>query len=488
MNPRSLKVQLMAGYAVLLIASFVLTGVITYEALRSSLTASLRESLLHRARQIARLVARQPAGAAGSRVWKEIDETYAPSQNDRFVRVTRIDGTVLYNSGRPADESFDPAMLPSPAWPANAQDCRKLPLSQGRHFLLAAFRTRTADGIYCLVEAGGPMDSVHADMRRWLIVLLCALPVIGAVAAGGAYALVKRSLSVVDRIAASAERISLHNLSQRLPVARTGDEIERLSVALNHMIGRLDSAFRQSRRFVADASHELRTPMTVLRGELESLVENPQSIPLERQRLASALEEVIRLSNIVEGLFSISRMDAGEAAAKWARFDLARVVAGTADQMMLLAADKKIEVRCDAPSSVWVEGDKARLKQVVVNLLDNAIKYTAEGGWVSLGVGAAGEQACLEVTDNGIGIAAEDLPKVFDRFFRVESSRSRELGGAGLGLSIVISICQSHQGTVEVSSSPGRGSVFLVKLPLARPMSEASDGAGREDSRAAQAA
>ena len=317
------------------------------------------------------------------------------------------------------------------------------------------------------METGAPMDEVQAHLRQWLLLLVSALPVAALIAVAGGSVLVKRALSPVDKIAASSERISSQNLSERLPVPRTGDELERLSVALNHMIERLDEAFQYSRRFVADASHELRTPLTVLRGEIESFVEEPQLSAEWRERLGSALEEVERLANIVEGLFAISRLDAGEAQAEWVRFDLAQLAAGTADQMFLLAEDKKIGLACTAPKGVWVEGDRARLKQVVVNLLDNAIKYTADGGEIAMTVGTIDSKAFLEVTDNGIGIPPEALPRIFDRFFRVDKARSRDLGGAGLGLSIVKSICAAHHGRVEASSTPGQGSRFRVELPLA---------------------
>jgi signal transduction histidine kinase len=217
---------------------------------------------------------------------------------------------------------------------------------------------------------------------------------------------------------------------------------------------------------VADASHELRTPLTVLRGELESFVQEPQLTPEWRERVGSAVEEVNRLANIVEGLFAISRLDAGEAAADWRPFDLAQLASSTAEQMCLLAEDKNITVTCTGTTGVWVEGDRARLKQVVVNLLDNAIKYTPPSGAVSLQVAAQDNKAVLEVADSGMGIPAEALPRVFDRFFRVDKARSREQGGAGLGLSIVKSICTAHHGRVEASSLPGRGARFRVELPL----------------------
>jgi len=185
--------------------------------------------------------------------------------------------------------------------------------------------------------------------------------------------------------------------------------------------------------------------------------------------VGSALEEVDRLAKIVQTLFAISRLDAGEAQQEWRRFDLGSLAAGTADQMSLLAEDKGISVNCNVEQEASVEGDRARIKQVVVNLLDNAIKYTPPGGSIHLNVRARGGKAILEVVDTGIGIPAGALPHVFDRFFRVDKARSREIGGAGLGLAIVKSICTAHGGRVGVESAEGRGSRFTVELPLAQP-------------------
>jgi signal transduction histidine kinase len=208
--------------------------------------------------------------------------------------------------------------------------------------------------------------------------------------------------------------------------------------------------------------------LTVLRGELEAFVQEPLLSAEWRERLGSALEEVERLGNIVEGLFAISRLDAGEAASEWVKFDLGGLAGATADQMSLLGEDKNVRVSCSAATDVWVEGDRSRMKQVVVNLLDNAIKYTPPGGTVDLTVSARQQKALLEVTDTGMGIPPEALPRIFERFFRVDGARSREQGGAGLGLSIVKSICAAHHGRVEATSTPGQGSTFRVELPLAQ--------------------
>jgi heavy metal sensor kinase len=304
-------------------------------------------------------------------------------------------------------------------------------------------------------------------VRRLLGMLAVGLPLTVAVAVAGGFVLVRRALDPVERIARKAAEITQHNLSERLPVVDSGDELERLSVSLNHMISRLQEAIDGSKQFVADASHELRTPLTVMRGELESLAQDPQLGRETRETLGSVLEEVERLAEIVESLFALSRLDAGEASAEWRRFDLAELAATTAEQMSLLATDKNVSVACDSAAGVMVEGDPARLKQVIVNLLDNAIKYTAAGGRVRLTVRREQGFAVLEVADDGIGIPAEALPHVFKRFFRVDTSRSREQGGAGLGLAIVKSICSAHGADIEVISEPGRGSTFRLRQPLA---------------------
>jgi heavy metal sensor kinase len=356
--------------------------------------------------------------------------------------------------------------MPAPAWPSTVESSKEVPLPGRRKMLLASRVVSTPEGARFLIETGAPMDDIQDALRQWMLFLIAGLPIVAVVAAGGGFLLVKRALLPVDRIAATAERISSQNLSARLPLAQTGDELERLSIALNHMIERLDQAFQYSRRFVADASHELRTPLTVLRGEIESIAQEPLLAPEWRDRLGSALEELERLVCIVEGLFAISRLDAGEAQTEWVKFDLARLTAATADQMSLLAEDKNIKITCSSRREVWVEGDRARMKQVVVNLLDNAIKYTPDGGKVSLTVDARQGKAVLEVEDNGIGIPPGALPRVFERFYRVDQARSREGGGAGLGLSIVKSICAAHHGQVEAISAPAQGSTFRIELPL----------------------
>jgi heavy metal sensor kinase len=469
MNPRSLKFQLIAWYVVLLTVCFGVLGVASYFALNSSLVNALTDSQMRRARQVSQLVADIFSKGTEKQLAEAIESRYAPAVNGRFVRVSRKNGESIYLSAEPADHSFEPSTVPPPAWPGGVEGSNQLQLGSGHKLLVAAHRLQMPGGEAYLIEAGAPMESIQVELRKWVGSLAWMLPVVAIVALGGGYVLVRRALAPVDEIAASAQQISSRNLSERLPVPNTGDELERLSRALNLMIERLEAAFQHSRRFVADASHELRTPLTVLRGEIEGCVQDPALGEECRVRLGSALEEVERLALIVEGLFAISRLDAGEAQSKWARFDFAELVSATSEQMSLLAEDKDIKVCGEFTSGLVIEGDKSRMKQVVVNLLDNAFKYTPRGGEVKLTVGRKDTHAVLEVADTGIGIPQNALPRVFDRFFRVDDARSRELGGAGLGLSIVKSICSAHNGRVDVTSKEGKGSCFRVELPLVLP-------------------
>ena len=473
MNPRSISFQLTAWYAGVITVVFVLLGGFMYFGMKHHLEKHLRETQVKRAGVIAETLVARVAQLGEAHVIQEIRESYAPELNNRFIRVTRPDGTVLYVCGVPVDLSFDPTKVPPPAMTMARIYSRVASPPDSESLLIVTGPVPTAGGTF-RVEVGSSLGPVQTVLREWLLTFTLAFPFLLAVAAGGGWFLARRALEPVRKIIRGAEQISSHNLGERLPVPQTGDELERLSTALNQMIARLDEALSHNRRFMADASHELRTPLTILRGELETLLQQTDGAPEWQDRIGSVLEEVERLAKIVEHLFALSRLDAGEAQAESVPFDLGQLAATTAEQMSLLAEDKRVTLNCLAPRAVSVEGDRARLKQVVVNLLDNAVKYTPPGGAVTLSVVAAPNigKAVLEVTDTGIGIPAGALPHVFERFFRVDKARSRELGGAGIGLSIVKAICTAHGGQVEVASDEGHGARFRVLLPLAETTDE----------------
>jgi heavy metal sensor kinase len=462
-NTRSIRFRLVAWYAGWLTLLFIVFGIFVYTSLGYYLKRDLREALARRVRQVDVLVQRSPLGPEA--LGHEIHHTFAPEANNRFTRVT-LNARITYVAGPPSDRSFNPGIVP-PAQdvPAGESFDRRLLLDGTALFIVVLART-TGTNTY-VTEEGSAEAPIRTTLHRWLVVLVLGLAVLILGAVSGGFLLAQRALAPVDRIIRSAERITSRNLNQRLPVPNTGDELHRLSIALNHMIRRLDDAFQHSQRFLADASHELRTPLTVMQAGLEAMTEKANNRVDVHEVARSILEETERLRKIVEGLFALSRLDAGEALEKFAPFDLGELAASTADQMCLLAEDKDIAIQCRADQKVTMEGDRARLKQIVVNLLDNAIKYTPRGGRVDVCVSARDGKAVLEVSDSGIGIPEECLPHVFERFYRVDKARSRELGGAGLGLSIVKSIATAHRGRVEVRSKEGEGSTFTVEFPLA---------------------
>jgi heavy metal sensor kinase len=437
-----------------------------YFGLQHYLRSSLRDSLSRRSEQVERILQESPADTVSSAVAREIETRVAPEFNNRFVRVTRLPETLVYRSNPPADRSFDPsAVRPIARSTSGSAADPVIELDLEQHLMIRATTVGTGSGTF-LVELGISVAPIEAALDRLLDLLAVLLPVLIACAAAGGYWLVNRALRPVDRLSRTAEHMSLQNLGQRLPVVHSGDALERLSMSFNTMLGRLRDSLQTSRRFLADASHELRTPLTVIKGELEELTRESRLTEAElRERVGSVLEEVARLEHLVSGLLVLSRLDAGGTQGAWVGVDLAELASNTAEHMRLMAEDRGIELDLSALNMAIVQGDQARLKQIIVNLLDNAIRFTPRGGTVSLRTASDETGSVLEVSDTGVGIPEASIAHVFDRFFRVDQGRSREDGGAGLGLSIVKSICSAHGAEIDVTSQLNSGSCFRVRFP-----------------------
>ncbi len=471
MNHRSLVFRLGALYTLLLSAAFALVAAGTFYGLQHYLQANARDSLKRRAAQVQQILIQTPAEASDSAIAREIDMRIAPEINNRFLRVTRLPGTLLFRSGPPNDRSFDPASVPARQAPDSAKSAApNIVILADQHLMLSATTVSADSGRY-RVEIGFSMAAIEATLDRLRDFLALLLPALIVCAAGGGYLLVTWALRPVDRLAKTAERMSLQDVTLRLPVVSSGDVLERLANSFNNMLGRLRDSVQTSRRFLADASHELRTPLTVIKGELQELASGAADLSSGelRERVGSVLEEVARLEHLVSGLLALSRLDGRVTQAEWANVDLAELAMSTAEQMRLMAVDRGIEIELSGLRQTVIRGDRARLKQVIVNLLDNAIRFTPRGGKVALSTSSSDSGRVLELSDTGIGIPSSSIPHVFDRFFRVDEARSREDGGAGLGLSIVKSICTMHGAEIEVESQLGRGSRFRVKFPLFSP-------------------
>jgi heavy metal sensor kinase len=283
----------------------------------------------------------------------------------------------------------------------------------------------------------------------------------------GGYWISSRALSPFDEISRAARRISIENLADRLPVHETGDQLQRLSATLNQMFSRLEAAVKRMKQFTADASHELRAPVSLIRTTAEVAVMRERTAPEYREALEDILEEAERTSQVIDSLMLLARADSGTESIELDALDARNVVREAAEQGEKLARSHELKFESEIPqAAIPIHADADALRRALLILMDNAAKYTPIGGSVRLKLVAVDGFASMSVADSGIGIAPEELSHVFDRFWRADKARSRERGGAGLGLSIATWIVKMHGGTIEVTSEPSKGSIFHVRIPL----------------------
>jgi signal transduction histidine kinase len=281
----------------------------------------------------------------------------------------------------------------------------------------------------------------------------------------GGWWLMRKALSPVAAITTAAERITDRNLHERLSRSGNGDELDKLTEVFNDMTARLDTSFQRIREFTLHASHELKTPLTVMRGETETALRDESLSPPQRERLLSQVDEIERLTKIVDGLTLLTRADAGQVTLSEEPVRLDELVKDSFEDAKILAEPGGIAVSLEKYDAVIVTGDRHRLRQLLLNLTDNAVKYNKPGGNVSISVIRAGEQAEIRITNTGPGIPPDKLSRVFDRFFRVDESHNSAVDGCGLGLSIVKWIATAHKGTIELKSTPAITEV-IVRLPI----------------------
>jgi heavy metal sensor kinase len=458
MSPGSIRFRLTVWYAGVLAGILILFSIATYVGVSHFLRRNLHESVVKDAQEIGSIVRENANEKDESAVGREVGEHFSPESNERAIRVVNAKGNTIYSSG---GEVF-------PAWNASATADQAYDITNraaGQEYLIRTQPVVADSGKKYFVQVAASLHRNEEILEQLLGVLALALLLATAIAVTGGFLLIRSSLRPLDNMAMRAQKITSRSLHERMPVSDTGDELQQLSISLNRMIERLEEAFHHISRFSADASHELRTPLTIMRGELETAVQNPKIEADVRDTFGAVLEETVRLSKIVDQLLTMSRLDAGEAFLEVSSFDFSELVRTTVEYIRLLAEEKKLALKVDAAAEVQVEGDQSRLQQVVVNLLDNAIKYTPEGGLIRVSVHGEPGKAVLTITDTGIGISEEGQAHIFERFYRTDKARSRELGGIGLGLSIVKSIGAAHGGRVSVQSAEGRGSTFRFEIP-----------------------
>lgn len=467
MTVNSLRARVTTFYVGMLAVALLVFSTAVYFGAKAFLTRALEQKLSNNAHSIVNdyLVPRAEKGDA----WfaEEMGESYPPGYSDPSVRVSQ-GSKVLFQTGDIRDPFVSMSQIHLPSNQDWFNRFHRETAATGQRIVLYTLPYYAPGGSVIFVETGATTEPIRRVLRSLLLVLLLSTPVILILSAIGGYFLMSRPLRPVVVLTEQAERVGRKELGERLPIIPTGDELERLSLALNRMIERLEAALAHNHRFSADASHELRTPLTIIRGELESLIQMPFLPPPVMEGIGSALEESNRMAKIVHSLMAISRLDCGGEQIELVPVSLADVVRVTLEQMGLLAEEKRISLGFEAGMATHIAGDPMRLKQIVVNLVDNAIKYTPVGGNVSVSVREEDMKAVLRVSDTGIGISPDALPLVFNRFYRTDEARSRESGGIGLGLSIVKAICSAHGGAAYVESVEGKGSIFRVEFPLLR--------------------
>ncbi|MFP6637819.1 MAG: heavy metal sensor histidine kinase [Nitrospinaceae bacterium] len=318
-----------------------------------------------------------------------------------------------------------------------------------------------------LVQVGTSLEAVQGTLKNLRILLFTAVPSVLVLAALFTRFMARRALKPISKIIQTARNIGQgRELSQRMPVLKIQDELGQLTLTFNEMMDRLENSFIQMRQFSSDASHELRTPLTVLKGQNELVLSKPRELEEYQEVIVSNLEEINYMSKILEDLFILSKSDENQILLNCKRMDLRDLVDEVCKHAEVLAGEKDIRIIIACLESVEINGDKVRLRQMIWNILHNGIKYTQPRGELKVSLRDEGEFALLSIKDTGIGIPKNDLPSIFNRFYRVDKARSRDEGGSGLGLSICKYIAEAHKGKIDVESKLSVGSCFKIRIPI----------------------
>ncbi|MBI5280993.1 MAG: heavy metal sensor histidine kinase [Candidatus Solibacter usitatus] len=461
---RGLRMRLTASFVLLFALVLVSVGLAFREALGVVLSQQ-SERVLDQEWAAVRGYLRMQRGEL---VWiydpENSDDTFAVERLRRVLLLTDTQGKVMEISSGYSALGEEKAELIQKALRAPQPVTVERRDAQGRPYLvrMGVLRDQGNDFFLAIGLPAEDMMLARSRLSRvyflMLPVTLMAIAVLGWFAAGA-------TLNPLRRVAEATQTVSAGNLDLRLPLHGSGDELDRLIETFNGMMERLDLNFRQIRQFSIDASHELRTPITAIRGQLEVALFTAESKEEYRDAIVTALEDVERLGQIVKSLLLLAQAESGQLALQKSAVDVSEAVAELADQFRLAAADKGIGLTLEAPESCVAVVDRTQVERLVYHLLSNAVKYTQPGGEVRLTLRREPAAVYLQVSDNGQGIAETHLPHVFERFYRIREGRPGSDQGAGLGLAFVAWVVRAHGGTIEVASVPGKGSRFEITLP-----------------------
>jgi len=457
MRPLSIRLRLTAWYVAFLLASLSILGIVAFLAMKKGIYETVDENLREQAASIEGLMGRAMQEEP-SRLSDELREHAEIRTEEDFSQVSDPNGNWVYRSRLMS--KYDVPVTGARDRSAYDFRARRLPLR------IWTEEMTVGDNRY-RIQVAAPMDDFYEalDRFRWVVLLLSPLLVL--LASGGGYWLSRRALAPVDQITRAAQQINSSNLSKRLHVPKSGDELERFSETLNGMLERLEDSFNRITQFTADASHELRTPLALMRTTTEVSLRTSQTVSEYREAQKEILEELEKTSGLVEKLMLLARADAGVETLQRGSTNLADSLKEACDDGRILARAKQLAFQENiSTSTMIVDGDAHALRRLFLILIDNAVKYTPSGGLITVSLSRNDSSAVAEFHDSGIGIATEELPHIFDRFYRADKARSREFGGVGLGLSIALWVAEAHGGSIEVQSSVGAGSTFQVRIPL----------------------
>jgi heavy metal sensor kinase len=486
MHFRSLRFKLTLWYV--LILGILLISFSSF--LYFTLSKSLHRDVDNKLRSLAELIASESSSPLSKFGFGNIDRALETSMNlkpiGKFIQVLDESG----NIGRKSDNLKNvqlPISLNALKNASKGITTFETHLSVGNTPLrIITFPVIENNQINKIVQIASSLEEVEDALNTLFIILIITVPLALMVASLGGQFLAHKALKPVDNITQTARIITSQNLNQRISPPKVKDEISRLIDTFNEMISRLDQSFRQIKQFSSDVSHELKTPLTILKGEIEVLLRKERASQEYQQTLKSNLEEINRMSQIVEDLLLLSKADIGEVRLNKEDINLTEILNEVVVQMERLARSKGLSLSVSNHlQDIHILGDALRIRELFINLIENGIKYTEQGGSIHItlqkengpsmgshsgwGEGEKGEFAKITISDTGIGIAKNDQERIFSRFFRVDKARSREEGGSGLGLSICKWIVEAHQGEIIVESELGKGSSFIVKLPIFSP-------------------
>jgi heavy metal sensor kinase len=462
MSRLSIGVRLTLWYLAIFALAQLLFGAGMWFILRHNLHDLLDDSLESQVDDLKSFLQAQKKNASVAKLQEEVNETYAIEHSGEYLEIYSEGGQLIYRSA--FLQAHPKPLVPADQVTNTAFKSRRI---EGRSFRFVYETLNDGNGHVYTVEMGVPADDVAETLALFRFYLLMFAPLLLLVAAAVGYWLSRKALSPVDALVSTARAIGGTNLSSRLQKLNTGDELQRLSDTLNEMLDRIETAFQRITQFTADASHELRTPVSLIRTEAELALRRSRGEAEYKESLQNILLEAERTTTLLEQLLSLARADSGREMLHLQPVDLRQTLRNLVEGWRQVATIRNLQfvANVDLPDSL-VLGDETLLRRLVDILLDNAFKYTAPGGSVHLSLASKAESAVITVQDSGVGIAEEEQTRIFERFFRVDKARSRAQGGAGLGLAIAQWIVTQHRGSIAVESRLHHGSTFRVLLPM----------------------